>query len=149
MKHCSGFTLVELMVVLAICGLLAAVAYPSYAGYVTGARRIEGQTALLDTLLKQERYYSQHNTYVAFSSSSEGPDEKLFRWHSGASAAQSAYEISARACPGVPLQRCVELRAEPGTPRVDASFRDKDCGTLTLNNVGQYGASGPKKRCWP
>ncbi len=80
MTHRGGFTLIELLIVLAIAGLLAALVYPSYASYMTGARRIEGQAALLDTLQKQEIYYSQHNTYVAFSSGSSEPDEKLFRW---------------------------------------------------------------------
>jgi type IV pilus assembly protein PilE len=149
MTHRRGFTLIELLIVVAVVGLLAAMAYPSYASYMTGARRIEGQSALLDVMQKQERYYSQNNTYVLFSSASTDPDEKLFRWWSGASAAQSAYELHGQACPGVPLQRCIELHAVPGTPNVDASFHDEACGTLTLNNVGHAGSSGPKKRCWP
>ncbi len=149
MKHRSGFTLIEIMVVLAIVGLLAAMTYPSYAGYLVKARRLEGQTALLDAMQKQERYYSQHNTYVAFSSRSSDPDEKLFNWWSGASPQHSAYELSGQACPGVPLQRCIELRAEPGTERVDKQFRDTECGTLTLNNVGQHGNTGTYRKCWP
>lgn len=149
MARHRGFTLIELLIVAAITGLLVAIVYPSYASYMTGARRIEGQTALLNTMQQQERYYSQHNTYIAFSSAPTEPDEKLFRWWSGASAAQSAYELSGRACPGVPLQRCIELQAVPGTAKVDAKFHDAQCGTLTLNSAGQTGASGIKKRCWP
>lgn len=157
MKPCSGhstglttgFTLLELMIVLVIVGLLAAMVYPSYASYMVKARRLEGQTALLDAMQKQERYYSQNNTYLAFSSQPTEPDEKLFNWWSGTSAQHSAYELSGHACPGLPLQRCVELRAEPGTARVDHQFRDQECGTLTLNNLGQYGASGTYDRCWP
>jgi type IV pilus assembly protein PilE len=149
MTHRRGFTLIELLIVVAIVGLLAAMVYPSYAAYMTGARRIEGQTALLENMQRQERYYSQNNTYLKFSSNPTHPDEKLFRWWSGASAAHSAYELSGRACPGVPLQRCIELYAEPGTSKVDTGFHDAECGTLSMNNVGQFRASGPKKRCWP
>ncbi|MEJ7808243.1 MAG: type IV pilin protein [Telluria sp.] len=149
MKHCNGFTLIELLVVVAIVGILGAIAYPSYASYMAGARRVEGQVALLVTLQKQERYYAQHNTYAAFSADDTGPGNKVFAWWSGASAAQSAYELSGRACPGLPLQRCIELRAVPGTAKVDNKFRDEQCQTLTLSSSGQTGATGPRKRCWP
>jgi type IV pilus assembly protein PilE len=149
MRHLRGFTLIEMLVVLAICGVLAAIVYPSYAAHLTAARRLEGQVALLDAMQKQEAYYTGHNTYVVFSSSAAAAEGARFRWWSGSTAAQSAYELSAQACPGVPLQRCVELHAVPGTPKVDASFRDRECGTLTLNSAGQSGATGPRKRCWP
>lgn len=149
MNHRSGFTLIELLIVLGIVGLLASIAYPSYASYTTGARRIEGQTALLNAMQKQERYFADHNTYLAFSSANSSAENTLFPWWSGASAAKSAYELSGEACPEVSLKRCIQLRAVPGTDKVNKNFRDDACQTLTLNSVGQTGASGPKERCWP
>lgn len=149
MKRRTGFTLIEVLIVLAIVMVLAAFAYPSYAGYIKKTRRIEGQIALIETVQQQERYYTRNNTYVAFSSASTDPQEKRFKWWSGGSAAQSAYELSARACPGRDLQQCVEVQATPGTANVDANFRDADCQTLTLNSAGERSSSGTQERCWP
>lgn len=144
-----GFTLVELMVVMVIVLILAAIGYPSYADYLVKARRIEGQVALLDAMQLQERYYAQHNAYLPFSADSTDPDEQRFKWFSGENASDSAYELSAQACPGLPLRACIELRAAPGTSRVDTSFRDPDCETLSLTSAGRQGAGGKKARCWP
>ena len=146
-----GFTLVEMLVVLGILAILAAVAYPSYAGHVTRTRRTEGQIALIEAMQQQERYQSQHNTYVAFSSEGADGDAQAFKWWSGHDAAGSAYELDAHACPDGPLEQCVEIRARPGTNKVDARFRDPDCGVLTLDSVGRQGAQAadPGVRCWP
>jgi type IV pilus assembly protein PilE len=149
MKRGNGFTLVEVMIVAVIMALLAATAYPSYAGYITKSRRIEGQIALIEAVQQQERFYTRYNTYAAFSSDSTDEQEKRFKWWSGGVAPRSAYELSARACPGVALTECVEVQAVPGTAKVDAKFRDADCQTLTLNSSGQRAASGPFERCWP
>lgn len=144
-----AFTLVELMTVTVIVLVLAALAYPSYASYVVKARRVEAQSALLQAMQDQERYYTQYNTYLAFSAEEPGNDNMRFKWWLGASAPRSAYELSGRACDQLPLQACVELRAEPGTGRVDPAFRDPECETLTLDSTGKHGAGGRQAGCWP
>ena len=149
MKRDVGFTLIEVLIVLAIMSVLAAVAYPSYAGYITKTRRIEGQIALIEAVQQQERYYTRNNTYIAFSSGSTDPQEKRFKWWSGSAAATSAYELRARACPGRDLLQCVEVQAMPGTANVDARFKDADCQTLTLDSAGERSARGPLASCWP
>jgi type IV pilus assembly protein PilE len=149
MKRHAGFTLVELLVVLAIVAVLVAAAYPNYAGYITKTRRIEGQVALVELMQQQERFFTQNNTYVAFSSGSSDPQETRFKWWSGSAASSSAYELRGRACPGYAIAQCVELQATPGTAKVDARFRDGDCETLTLNSAGERTSSGASDRCWP
>lgn len=149
MRRTAGFSLVEIMVVLAIVGILASIAYPGYASYIARSRRIEGQMALLDILQQQERFYSLHNTYVAFSADSTDPAAQRFKWWSGGEASGSAYEMRGEACPDRDITECIEVKAVPGTERVDVKFRDAECGTLSLNSIGQRRPSGGSLRCWP
>jgi type IV pilus assembly protein PilE len=55
-KRSCGFTLIELMIVVAVIGILAAIAYPSYTDYVTRAKRADGKAGLLQLQLEQEKY---------------------------------------------------------------------------------------------
>ncbi|MEO9089060.1 MAG: type IV pilin protein [Rhodanobacter sp.] len=59
----GGFTLVELMVVVAIIAILAAIAIPAYGRYAFRARRPDGQELLLRIANAQERYYATENHY--------------------------------------------------------------------------------------
>lgn len=63
-KSCCGFTLIELMFVVAIIGIVAAIAYPNYQGYVEKARRGDAQGVLMQFASAMERYYTQNNTYA-------------------------------------------------------------------------------------
>jgi len=59
----DGFSLIELMIVVAIIGILAAVAVPSYLNHVLRTRQADGITRLLDIKAAQEKFYALENTY--------------------------------------------------------------------------------------
>ena len=63
-KRVSGFTLIELMIVVAIVGILAAVAYPSYQNYLLKGRRAAAQAYLLNFAQRQQQYYLDNRTYA-------------------------------------------------------------------------------------
>ncbi len=63
LKTNKGFTLIELMIVVAIIGILASIAYPSYVESVAKARRADAKGALLNFANSMERYYTVNNTY--------------------------------------------------------------------------------------
>ncbi|QNK70160.1 type IV pilin protein [Variovorax sp. PAMC26660] len=75
MKHAStaavrcrnkarGFTLIEIMIVVAIIGVLSAIALPAYQSYVLKSRRADAKNAVLDMASRQERFFSINNKYT-------------------------------------------------------------------------------------
>jgi type IV pilus assembly protein PilE len=143
-----GFTLIEVMIVVAIVAILATVAYPSYQESIRKAKRAEGRAALMQLMQQQERFYSQNNRYVAFTSESSDEDAKKFVWYSGSSAAKSAYDIDAKACDDDKINNCVLLTAKPGTKKVDPNYKDAKCENMTLTSTGKKAASTGADDCW-
>ncbi|PAS97679.1 MAG: fimbrial assembly protein [Candidatus Dactylopiibacterium carminicum] len=60
----AGFTLVELMITVAIIGVLAAIAYPAYQDYVTRSRLVDATNALSTLRAKMEQHYQDNRTYL-------------------------------------------------------------------------------------
>lgn len=150
-KHTTrrqGFTMIEVMIVLVILMVTAASAYPSYAQFIVRGKRAEAQASLYLLMQQQERYFSVHNSYLAFSSASTDPEERKFKWWTGIKAVDSAYEVEGKACDGEEIGDCVQLIAKPGTAQVDARYKDAACEQLILTSAGERKATGPSTGCW-
>lgn len=63
-RRVLGFTLIEVMIVVVIVAILASIAFPAYDRYVTRAERADGQNALTDVLLRQERFRANNPEYT-------------------------------------------------------------------------------------
>jgi len=69
--HNTGFTLMELMIVVAIIGILSAFAYPNYVQYVDNAYRNDAQAALISLAAHMERRFTENNSYCDSGSDAE------------------------------------------------------------------------------
>ncbi len=131
-----GFTLIELMIVVAIIGILAAIAYPSYDEYVKRGNRTEGQALLSEAAARQERYFGQNNAYIT----SDADITKL-GLRNGSTSETGKYTLSVGTSNG-----------DGGyTLTAEQQFGDTKCGNLTLNALGAKDRTGSGKtaaECW-
>ncbi|MEE8342890.1 MAG: type IV pilin protein [Gammaproteobacteria bacterium] len=126
MSRARGFTLIEVMVTVAIVAILASIAIPTYQDQVRKARRSDGQSLLLDIAQQQERFLTANSTYTqnmndlgyAGSSSSQNSDE-------------GNYSASISFPNGCAIAECYRLLA---TPIKNAQLED---GSLVLWSNGR------------
>ena len=145
----GGFTLLELMIVVGIVAIIAAVAVPSYREYVLRSHRSEAIIALTELANLQEKFYGRsdasgnpHNRYIINSASiSAASDPSLFY----PAATPSGYYTLTVAPPTGGGNQGYTLTATQTSAQAD----DNKCVTFTLDNVGRKGATGSNtQRCW-
>lgn len=95
MNKPQGFTLIEVMIVVAIIGILASIAYPSYQEHLRSARRTAAQGCLMEQTHAIERYYSANLTYVGANLPACPGDVIAFYNVAAAGLAQSTYTLTA------------------------------------------------------
>ncbi len=107
LKPSQGVTLIELLIVLAIAGIIAAIALPNYSKLIQDKRHLQGETILLDILQRQEHYFTNNRTYtlelnlLGYTEANANIENEEF------------YKVRASLCPNEPITECVKLIGTP------------------------------------
>jgi type IV pilus assembly protein PilE len=155
-----GFTLIELMIVVAIIGILSAIAYPSYQEYVKRSHRAEAQRGLMEAAQYMQRFYAANMAYdrllgdtaarANFSTTDATFPAGLRTVKSGSS---TMYDVSV-------VPTTATTTTAPGftltaTPTAGSIMANDRCGSLTLNSSGVKnivdlppGSTATVKDCW-
>ena len=126
-----GFTLVEMLVVVAMVAILGAVAYPSYVAQVSKGRRVDAKQALMELAQKLERYYTERGTYVGATLGSTGV------YLSTSAGGYYSLAITSQTADGFTIT---------AAPR--GSQASDSCGTLGYNQIGDRSAGATVAQCW-
>lgn len=132
-----GFTLIELMVTVAIVAILAAIAYPSYTNYIVRSNRAAAQGYMLELSNLQQRYLLDARIYATSTGALNYPPP---------SNVASNYEFGINTTPkaGTTLP-AFKITASP----IGAQLaRDTACASLTIDEAGTKGASTGAAGCW-
>lgn len=153
----EGFTLVELIVVMLIAGVLAAIAIPAYTSYVLKSHRTDAKSALLDMASLEERYYSINNAYSSTPSDLGYACTTPFASCSAFSVGSGYYQITALTTLAATAPTSSTSMGTPATYTITAQAtgnqtKDTECYQFTVNSAGQQtsvnSSSTATTDCW-
>lgn len=134
-----GFTLIELIITVAIVGVLSAIALPSYQEYVARGKRSQAKTVLLAAQLWMERFYSENYNYSTNSAGTAVTDATQFP--SRFSTSPPAGEGTANYSITLPTITASTYTIKAG--RIVGSNMENDkCGDLTIDHLGRKSIEG-------
>ncbi|MDB5821688.1 MAG: putative type 4 fimbrial biosis transrane protein [Herminiimonas sp.] len=148
-KSQSGFTLVELMVTVAIIGILAAIGYPSYTRYIVKANRSAAESYMLGVASQEERFILDARTYFC---TVAGGCTNVLTATTGFTVPTEVsknYSVSVAAPDTTTTAPTYTITATPVGGQLS---RDTECKNLTLDQTGAKGINGGTSSivssCW-
>jgi len=134
----AGFTLTEVLIAMAIVGILSAVAIPQYTSYTLRASRTEAKSTLLQVASDQERFYSINRTYSTNAAPLDNPVA------ASVTSTNGKYIVTVAACGSGTIATCFLA-----TATAQGGQTSDECGNLTLTNAGVRSSSaGVAADCW-
>jgi type IV pilus assembly protein PilE len=146
-----GFSLIELMITVAIVAILASIAYPAYTGQIAKGKRAECRSGIMQSMQQQERYFSQFNTYVTVAQNATTAPVKFF---SGDTQGASACTLMATNCATTgrtQITQCVEIRGifQQANASIDYISLDSDNNKTCSISGTRLSSSTTNSTCWP
>jgi type IV pilus assembly protein PilE len=150
-RKVTGFTLIEIMIVVVILGVLASIAYPSYRRHALDAKRAEAKAVLSDVAAREEKYFFVCGKYT--SNFAGNLTDACTAATSGLGLVTGATVTTMRSS-GDNYNTAIALANANATYTITATAiggqaQDTDCATLSITQTGERNATGANPtRCW-
>jgi len=148
-EKARGFTLIEIMIVIAIVGILVAVAMPSYTSYIARANRADARTQLIQASLFMQKFYAANDSYKTDRSGTTVSNAMPASLKNSPATGTALYTLNVQAANDADF----ELRMVPVS---GGKMSTDKCGSFTINSAGAKnvwinnatGSAALRDECW-